>query len=145
MTPRQFFAMALDPAQILHARGIEPDPWQRDVLCSQEKYLLLNCCRQAGKSTVSSALALHQALFHANATVLLLSPGLRQSSELFHKVLANYKGIRRSVTASSTTQLKLELINGSRIVCLPGREETIRGYSPDLLVIDEAARVPDDL
>jgi hypothetical protein len=34
----------------------------------------------------------------------------------------------------------------SRIVCLPCREETIRGYSHvSLLVIDEAARVPDDL
>jgi hypothetical protein len=145
MTPRKFFAMALDPAQILRARGIEPDPWQRDILLSQERYLLLNCCRQAGKSTVSSALALHQALFHANATILLLSPGLRQSMELFHKVLANYRGIGRPVAAASESQRTLALVNGSRIVCLPGKEETIRGYSPDLLVIDEAARVPDDL
>jgi hypothetical protein len=40
----------------------------------------------------------------------------------------------------------LELANKSRIVSLPCREETIRGYSNiHMLVIDEAARVPDDL
>jgi hypothetical protein len=34
----------------------------------------------------------------------------------------------------------------SRILCLPCREDTLRGYSRiSLLIIDEAARVPDDL
>jgi hypothetical protein len=38
------------------------------------------------------------------------------------------------------------LTNGSRIVSLPAGEETIRGFSAvSLLVIDEAARVSDDL
>src|SRR5205085_9491296 len=41
---------------------------------------------------------------------------------------------------------ELVLSNRSRIVCLPCREDTIRGYSHiGLLIIDEAARVPDDL
>jgi hypothetical protein len=44
------------------------------------------------------------------------------------------------------TQLQLELANGSRIVSLPGREGTIRSFSGvALLVLDEAARIPDDL
>jgi hypothetical protein len=38
------------------------------------------------------------------------------------------------------------LANGSRVVSLPGTEGTIRGFSSvALLVIDEAARVPDAL
>jgi hypothetical protein len=41
---------------------------------------------------------------------------------------------------------ELRLVHGSRSICLPCREDTIRGYSSiRLLVIDEAARVPDDL
>jgi hypothetical protein len=41
-------------------------------------------------------------------------------------------------------QEELQLKNQSRIVSLPCREETIRGYSRvTLLIIDEAARVPD--
>jgi hypothetical protein len=44
------------------------------------------------------------------------------------------------------TAEELVLANRSRIVSLPCREETIRGYSNvNLLVIDEAARVPDDV
>lgn len=145
MTTKQLIAMSLDPTHILKARGFTPDPWQREVLCGVERPLLLNCCRQAGKSTVISALALHKALFKPNATVLLLSPGQRQSSELFHKVALNYHAIGRPLKAACETQLKMELANGARILCLPGSEDTIRGYSPDLLIIDEASRVRDDL
>ncbi len=145
MNALQSLALALDPALILQIRGIQPDPWQRNVLRSRERQLLLNCCRQAGKSTVISALALHQALMTGESTILLLSPSLRPIGELFHKVLLNYQAIGRPLKATSETQLKLELGNGARILCLPGQDETIRGFSPDLLVIDEAARVADDL
>jgi phage FluMu gp28-like protein len=42
--------------------------------------------------------------------------------------------------------LTLEFDNGSRIVALPGKEATIRGFSGvSLLVVDEASRVPDEL
>lgn len=44
------------------------------------------------------------------------------------------------------TKLSIKLDNGSRVVSLPGSEATIRGYSAvDLLIVDEAARVLDDL
>ena len=42
--------------------------------------------------------------------------------------------------------LELEFQNGSRIVALPGKEETIRGFSGvSQLIVDEASRVPDAL
>ena len=63
--------------------GITPDPWQADLLRSDTRQMVLLCSRQAGKSTVSSFLALHEALYRAPALVLLLSPSLRQSQELF--------------------------------------------------------------
>ena len=45
--------------------------------------------------------------------------------------------------AESATTLGLE--NGSRIVSLPGTETTVRAYSAvRLLLVDEAARVPDE-
>jgi hypothetical protein len=74
---------------------------------------------------------------------LLLSPSLRQSSELFRKVTDAYQALVRPVAAEGETALQLRLLNGSRVVSLPGHEATIRGYSGvTLLVIDEAARVP---
>ena len=48
--------------------------------------------------------------------------------------------------ARGESALRLELANGSRIVSLPGLEGPVRGYSGvRLLVIDEAARVSDEL
>ena len=48
--------------------------------------------------------------------------------------------------ADSYRKLGMELINGSRIEALPGTEKTIRGFSGvDLLIVDEAARVADEL
>jgi hypothetical protein len=146
MNTERLLAMTLDPAQVLLARGLTPDPWQRDLLLSSERQILLNCSRQAGKSTVVSALALHTALFTPGALVLLLSPSQRQSCEIFRKVLDAYRALGRPLPASYETQLRLELVNGSRIVCLPGREETVRSFSGvQLLVLDEAARIRDDL
>jgi hypothetical protein len=94
-----------------------------------------------------AALALRVALLEPPSLVLLLSPTLRQSGELFRdKVMALWRALGRPVAASQETQLTMVLANGSRIVSLPGTEETIRGYSGvRLLVIDEAARVSDDL
>ena len=37
------------------------------------------------------------------------------------------------------------LAGGSRVISLPGAGETIRGYSPDLIIEDEAAYVDDGL
>ena len=143
---RSLFALALDPALILHEQGLEADPWQRELLLSNDRQVLLNCSRQAGKSTVVSALALHTALFTEGALVLLLSPSQRQSGEIFRKVRDAYHALGRPVRAIYETQLRLELANGSRVVCLPGREETIRSFGGvRLLVLDEAARIPDDL
>lgn len=140
-------ARALDPVLLARAAGIDPDPWQSDVLRSAAARLLLNCSRQSGKSTITSILALHTALYEAGALVLLLSPSLRQSGELFKKCIATYKDLGRPVAPESETALTLTLENGSRIVSLPGSKDgTIRGYSGvRLLVIDEAAWVPDSL
>lgn len=41
--------------------------------------------------------------------------------------------------------LSMELANRSRVISLPGTPDTLVGYTPNLVIIDEAARVPDDL
>ena len=54
---------ALDPATFARGQGFMPDPWQERMLRSQSRRLLLNCCRQSGKSTTAALLATHTALF----------------------------------------------------------------------------------
>jgi hypothetical protein len=136
-----------DPARVLAAAGMTPDPWQATLLRSSASRVLMLCTRQGGKSETAAALALREALLRPPALVLLLSPTLRQSGEIFRdKVRRLYAALGRPVPCVQETQLTMELANGSRIVALPGEEETIRGYSGvRLLVVDEAARVPDAL
>lgn len=140
-------ALALDPVRVAERAGVAPDPWQADLLRSDARRIILNCSRQSGKSTVSSLLALHEALYRAPALVLLLSPSLRQSGELFKKIAAANDALRIPSTAVvEESALRLELANGSRIVSLPGKEATVRGFSGvALLVVDEASRVEDAL
>lgn len=139
-------ACALDPAELARRVGLPPDPWQADFLRSAEQRILLNCSRQSGKSTVTALLAVHTASYDPGALVLLLSPSLRQSQELFRKALDTYRALENPVPVEAESALRLELENGSRIVSLPGKEQTIRGFSGvRLLAIDEAARVADDL
>jgi len=139
-------ACKLDPvAWCQGALGLDPDPWQAEVLRSNAKRILLNCSRQSGKSTITAALALHTAIFQPGSLVLCLSPTLRQSGELFRNV-SRFYGVDPSIPSRSESALRLELENGSRIVSLPGQEQTVRGYAGvSLLVVDEAARVPDGL
>jgi hypothetical protein len=139
-------ALGLDPVLLAERAGLPPDPWQRDVLRSTAPRMLLNCSRQSGKSTMATVLAVHTAVYEPGALTLMLSPTLRQSGELFKRSLGVYRALGRPVPADSETALTLTLENGSRIVSLPGKEATIRGYSGvGLLLVDEAARVPTDL
>jgi phage terminase large subunit len=135
-----------NPALPLLAAGMSPDAWQGQLLHSTAARILLLCSRQAGKSTAAAALALRVALLTPRSLVLLCSPSLRQSGELFRKVVDLFNALSRPVAVTTASSLRLELANGSRIISLPAQEETIRGYSGvSLLVIDEAARVADAL
>jgi hypothetical protein len=138
--------LALDRASFARALDLNPDPWQSRLLHSSSDRVLLNCCRQSGKSTMTSLIALHRALYHPGSLILCLAPALRQSQELFGKVLGFYRDLGRPVSPAAERKLSLELENESRIVTLPGSDKTIRGFSGvSLLILDEASRVADEL
>lgn len=137
-------AAGADPVLLARAAGLEPDAWQCDVLRSRSQQIILNVTRQGGKSTVSSIRALHKALYKPKSLVLLLAPSYRQSKELFRKVRSAHSALSFARRFAGESALEVELANGSRIVALPGKEETIRGFSGvDELIVDEASRVPD--
>lgn len=126
--------------------GISLDPWQREALTTPARDILLLASRQAGKSTVSGILALHQAVYTPGSLILVVSPSERQSKRLLRTVRRHYGAVRAVAPAVTEGMLTIELRNGSEIHALPGREATVRGFSEvDLLIIDEAARVDDAL
>ncbi len=138
---------ALDPAIFAtEALGLDLDPWQAEVLQSSGKRDLLNCSRQAGKSTTAAVLGLHAALYKPGSLTLLVSPSLRQSSELFRKVTDLRALLPSQPDLLEDNRLSLSVRGGGRVVSLPGSEATVRGFSgASLIVLDEAARVEDPL
>ena len=117
------------PGRIMVEAGLMPDAWQTDLLTSPSRRMLLLCSRQAGKSTVAAALATLVALLRGRSLILLLSPTQRQSGELFRKVLDLFNALGRPIPVANESALRIELSNGSRIVALPGVEETVRCFS----------------
>jgi hypothetical protein len=107
---------------------------------------LLNCTRQWGKSTIAAAKAVHEAVRRPGSLILVVSPTARQSGELVRKAAEFAQRLGMRTKGDGTNENSLEFPNRSRIIGLPGSEETIRGFSSvSLLLVDEAARVPDDL
>jgi hypothetical protein len=125
----------------------EPDATQTQVLESNPHRLILNCNRQWGKSTVSSILLSHRAIFSAGSLSVILGPSERQSAETLRKVAGylNDAGVETATDKVNRRSIVLPA-NGSRIVALPSADARVRGFSQvSLLVIDEASRVPDPL
>jgi hypothetical protein len=142
----QDLMVALDRVAFAEELGITPDGWQRDLLRSDSDRILLNCCRQSGKSTMAAVIALHRAFYDPGSLALILAPAERQAKETFGKVLTLYRALGHAIPPDSYRKLGIELSNASRIEALPGSQRTIRGFSGvDLLILDEASRVEDDL
>lgn len=128
---------------------LELDPWQQEVL-ETEGNLVLRSGRQTGKSTVISIKASEYAVSHAKKLVLIVAAVERQAYLLFEKTLSylvdNYKKLIKTGKERPTKHV-INLTNGSRIMCLPTglTGYGIRGYTTDLLIVDEAAFVRDEV
>ncbi|MCK9569507.1 hypothetical protein M0R72_11255 [Candidatus Pacearchaeota archaeon] len=128
--------------------GLTLDGWQIKMLDSQSKRTALNIHRQGGKSTMSSLICLHMALFRPGSLSLIIAPALRQSQENFLKIRGFIDQLDKVPKFDESTKLSLKFDTGSRILCLPGGNDgkTIRGFSrPDVIVEDEAAQCSDEL
>jgi hypothetical protein len=98
-----------------------------------------------GKSSVVSILALHTALTKPNGTVVIVCPIEAQANEMLRKVMTAFNAVGRPVGVCREAVTTLELVNGSRVIALPGKERSVHSYTATLLIIDEAARVPDEV
>lgn len=138
-------ATVAEPTSLItRVTGNAPDPWQGEFFRADDEFLLLLASRGVGKSTSCGLLAYQQAELRRRQTILLLAPALRQSEELFRRVLDCRQAFGATHVALRSTMLLIELTNGSRIITAPATERTVRGYRADLIILDEAARIDDD-
>ena len=137
------FAAFVNPALLLQAAGMTPDPWQRSLLLRRPQRSLLNCTRQGGKSQTVAAMAAGD-IMGGDALVLIACPAERQA-KLMIKAISKLMKAAGNPPRQPESSTHLEWADGSECWALPSKEANIRGFAAvTLLILDEAARVPDD-
>jgi len=136
----------------MRAAGYEPDPWQIEFLESDAPQRVLLCGRQAGKSAVDAALALTRSITIPHHLTIVAAQREKAAVELIEgKFQPLYAQLdERSLPArrvsSPDVHRTVRFSNGSRIEAVTTSAMGVRSFSaPGLVIIDEAAFVPDAL
>ncbi|WP_307848053.1 terminase large subunit domain-containing protein [Gordonia sp. SCSIO 19800] len=121
-------------------------PHQQEMVSSPARIRVMCAGRQVGKSRTLAIEALHRAFTQPRALVLLISAGEIAARRLLEEcaTLASASPLLRgSVVDDQRAQLTLS--NGSRIISVPASQKQIRGWPVDLLIIDEAGFVDNEI
>jgi hypothetical protein len=132
----------LDPVAVFErALGLAPMPHQVDYLRSSEPILALKG-RQTGFTTAAAVKAIHACWYRPNILAAIVSPSLRQSTVVATIARQGLRALGARLAADSASMIRLA--NGSAILSLPGTAKSVRGWSAQILVLDEAAYVEPD-
>jgi Terminase large subunit, T4likevirus-type, N-terminal/Terminase RNaseH-like domain len=108
---------------------------------AENRFNIIATARQAGKSTVTCAFILWYIIFNAEKTVALLANKGETAREILGRVQLAYqhlpKWLQQGVKEWNKGSMELE--NNSRVLAAATSSDAIRGYSINLLFIDEAA------
>jgi hypothetical protein len=146
MSELRDMAYRIDPALwVRHVLGVEPTPWQQQFQrAPRGASILALTARQVGKTTSAAWAIAHFMLFAPGGLNVIACPAQRQSAEAVRRVYANL--VKVGAKFKSVNVYGLELTDGSRVLALPGSDDSIRGLTVDgWIVADEAARLTNEL
>jgi len=132
--------------------GIVPfKPWdfQKEMLRNFDKYNF-NICklpRQVGKSTVSVSYILHYILFNEYVEVAILANKAATARQILGRLKLAYEKLPKFLQAGikKWNDGSIELGNGSKIYAESTSSDSIRGYTFNLIFLDEFAFVPHNI
>jgi tRNA(Met) C34 N-acetyltransferase TmcA len=138
--------LRLDLRAFAEAVGQPLASWQAASLRLDHRTTVLVAPRQSGKSRSLAATALWWAYGRPGQRVLVVSAGEDASRRLLAQAasIAITSPLLSGSVTDETSGL-LILSNQSEIRSVPASERAVRGWSTDLLLIDEAAQVDDEL
>lgn len=145
----QGLAVSLDPIERFRMTIGEPDPWQETLLQTnpllrpEDRMVQALCGRQSGKRTTCGCLAYDD--FSKGLTVILTAPSLRQSTELFRRILEfkDTDPFCPPIVRQTQTELEAHPKHGGRIVVVPATDQA-RGLTADTILADEACFITPD-
>lgn len=123
----------------------KPYPYQEQMIDSfvNNRYTVVTTARQAGKSTTTVAFILWYILFQEDKTVALLANKGETAREILGRVQLAYQHLPKWLQQGIKEWNKgsFELENNSRVIAAATSASAIRGYTINLLFIDEAAHI----
>ena len=146
MSKLRELAYQIDPVLwVRHVLGVEPTAWQMEFLRAPGgASIIALTARQAGKTTTAVWAIAFFMLFTPGSLSVIACPAQRQSGEAVRRVRQIL--FKLGVELKSDHVYGLELTNGSRVLALPGSDDSIRGLTVDgWIVADEAARLSEEL
>ena len=126
-----------------------PYPFQQELIQSfhNNRFTICKLPRQSGKSVTVTAYLIHQALFRDNINIAILANKRETSFELMAKLQTSYenlpKWLQQGVLAWNKGSIELE--NGSRITASSTSSSAVRGFSYNIVFLDEFAFVPTNI
>ena len=146
MSKLREIAYRIDPAvwekEVL---GVEPADWQKKFLrAPRGASIAVLTARQVGKTTTAGWAIAHFALHNSGSLNVIACPAQRQSAEAVRRVRECLVKVGAKLKTDNVFGLELE--NGSRVLALPGADDSIRGLTVNgWIIADEAARLTTDL
>lgn len=113
----------------------------------KERFVVIKCPRQVGKSLTTGAYALWNVLFRPSITIAVLAQKADKARDYLRTVKAMYEYIPKWMQQGLVEWNKgsIELENGSRIVAESTGPNAVRGYSASMIIMDEFAHVPNNV
>jgi hypothetical protein len=125
--------------------NFKPNPKQAEVLDAEDKYLILCCNRQWGKTTTIAIKALHRAITMPGQTIVIISRTKLQAGILIERACRFAALLGHRVRRVLGHAFSLKLPNGSNIFAVAHNADTSVGNTADVLIVDEAALVKDEV
>jgi hypothetical protein len=133
----------------IEVQGFTPHPKQKELIdiCLDDttKYIVGCTGRQFGKTFLAINILMKWALEDNGSTLMFVSPVYSQAKKVFAELsgIIVDTGLTKSINKS---ELTIQFINGSILYFRSGeREDTLRGYTLDYLIMDEAAYQKDNV
>ena len=134
---------------IFNVEGFTPYTAQKEWIQQIEepsvKYITLCTGRQVGKTLLSQNLLLKWGLENNNQVIMFVSPVYSQARKVFSDIEKALGGTPILVS-SNKSNYEMSLINGTKIIFRSAENaDSLRGYTLDYLICDEAAYIKDDV
>lgn len=125
--------------------------WQQDVFFGLKRHWngaihVVKSRRQVGKSVVEEIIALYSALSKPKTRVYCIEPTFAQADKLINELYAMCKG-QPFYKKSNSIRRQIYFKNGSEIRLFSAEQgdEALRGYTCEILLIDEACYIGDNI